>query len=299
MNMPNFLIIGAAKSGTTALYEYLKQHPQIYLSPVKEPEFFSFEGEQLNYGGPGVTINASSITNLEAYQRLFQQASEQQMARGEASALSLYIPKAAGRIKHYVPNAKLIAILRNPVDRAYASFTHLIRDGREPITDFAQALAAEKQRIEQNWGFLWRYQDLGFYFRQLKPYFDTFDPAQIKVYLYDDFCSNPWEIMLDIFEFLEVDKSFIPDMSDKPNISGIPRNQALQVFLNQPNPIKTALKPLIPTKFYQKAINKIMKYNLSKPSLEPKIREQLILVFKQDILQLQSLISRDLSNWLI
>jgi hypothetical protein len=299
MNMPNFLIIGAAKSGTTALYEYLKQHPQIYLSPVKEPEFFSFEGEQLNYEGPGVTINASSITNLEAYQRLFQEASEQQMARGEASALSLYIPKAAARIKYYVPNAKLIAILRNPVDRAYASFTHLIRDGREPITDFAQALAAEERRIGQNWGFLWRYQDLGFYFRQLKPYFDTFDPAQIKVYLYDDFCSKPWEIMLDIFEFLEVDKSFIPDMSDKPNISGIPRNQALQAFLNQPNPIKTALKPLIPTKFYQKAINKIMKYNLSKPGLEPKIREQLILVFQQDILQLQSLISRDLSNWLI
>ena len=299
MSMPNFLIIGAAKSGTTALYEYLKQHPQIYMSPVKEPEFFSFEGEQLNYVGPGVTINTSSITNLEAYQRLFQEASAQQIARGEASALSLYIPQAAARIKHYIPTAKLIAILRNPVDRAYASFTHLIRDNREPITDFAQALAAENERIEQNWGFLWRYQDLGFYFKQLKHYFNTFDSAQIRVYLYDDFCTKPVKVMQDMFEFLEVDKNFTPNMSDKPNISGIPRNQYLQAFLRQPNSLKTAIKPLIPKKLYQTAVNKIMKYNLSKPSLDPEIKKQLSLVFEEDILQLESLISRDLSAWLI
>lgn len=297
MNMPNFLIIGAAKSGTTALYHYLKQHPQIYMSPVKEPEFFSFEGEQLSFMGPGVTINTSSITNLEDYVRLFQGVS-QEIAIGEASALSLYTPKAAERIKHYIPNIKLIAILRNPVDRAYASFTHLIRDNREPITSFSQALAEEQNRIEQNWGFLWRYQDLGFYFAQLKRYYDLFDKRQIKVYLYDDFCTNPSELIQDIFQFLDVDKNFVPDISAKHNVSGFPRNQTLQAFLRQSSPIKTFLKPLLPEKLYRSTAKYLINYNLSKPNLLLETRKQLIEVFREDILQLRDLLDRDLEHWL-
>ena len=184
--MPNFLIIGAAKSGTSAIYHYLKQHPQIYMSPIKEPYFFAFEGEKLNFQGPGLTINESSIKEIESYRNLFQGVSDE-VAIGEASTLYLYIPKAPTLIKQYVPNIKLIAILRNPVDRAYSSFMHLIRDQQEPITDFAQALKAEESRIQNNWGFLWRYQDIGFYSVQLKRYFEKFDRSQIKVYLYDYF----------------------------------------------------------------------------------------------------------------
>ncbi len=153
MAMPNFLIIGAAKAGTTALYSYLKQHPQIYMSPEKEPHFFAFEGEQPNFGGTAGKqewLNRTVITDIETYRKQFQKVSRE-IAIGEASALYLYIPKAVERINHYIPDVKLITILRNPIERAYSAFLFQIRDELEPITDFAQALEEEKIRINKNW----------------------------------------------------------------------------------------------------------------------------------------------------
>ncbi|MBE9125340.1 sulfotransferase [Coleofasciculus sp. LEGE 07092] len=295
--MPNFLIIGAAKSGTTAFYQYLKQHPQIYMSPVKEPHFFAFEGENLNFRGPRVTINQTSITNIEAYRDLFQSVSKE-VAVGEASALYLYLPKAHERIKHYVPNAKLIAILRHPVDRAYASFMQLIRDEREPITDFAQALQAEEKRMQENWGFLWRYQDLGFYSIQLKRYFEAFDQRQIKVYLYEDFSTDPVGVLQNIFQFLGVDDKFVPDMSIRPNVSGVPQNRLLHNFLKEPNPLKDLFKPLVPNRLRKRITTNLTIQNLTKPQLSSELRNQLLQLFREDILKLQDLIQRDLSAWL-
>jgi len=161
MNMPNFLIIGAPKSGTTSLAQYLGQHPEVYISPKKEPYFFAFENEQVDFLGPGIQgkdhiINSAVVVDLEEYRRLFQGVSNE-VAIGEASTLYLSFPKAAERIKYHIPDVKLIAILRDPADRAYSGFMHSLRDNCEPIADFAQALAAEEERIKLNWGPLWRY----------------------------------------------------------------------------------------------------------------------------------------------
>src|SRR3712207_6354190 len=133
MTMPNFLIIGAMKSGTTALYYYLEQHPEIYMSPVKEPNFFSSQ-EQENA--------ADAVTDIGTYQHLFRGVSGEK-AIGEASHSYLYEPGAAAEIRRYLPEAKLIAILRNPIDRAYSHFLHMVRSGTEPLDDFAQALQEE------------------------------------------------------------------------------------------------------------------------------------------------------------
>ena len=296
--MPNFLIIGAAKSGTSAIYHYLKQHPQIYMSPIKEPYFFAFEGEKLNFQGPGLTINESSIKEIESYRNLFQGVSDE-VAIGEASTLYLYIPKAPTLIKQYVPNIKLIAILRNPVDRAYSSFMHLIRDQQEPITDFAQALKAEESRIQNNWGFLWRYQDIGFYSVQLKRYFEKFDRSQIKVYLYDDFKNDPVSLLQDICSFLNVDENFMPDMSIKRNVSGVPKSRLLQNFLRKkPSPLKGVLKTFIPYSVGDKIRGYLLSKNLAKTELQPQVRKQLLQVYREDILKTQDLIGRDLSKWL-
>lgn len=296
--MPNFIIIGAAKSGTTSLYEYIAQHPQIFMSPIKEPQFFSFEGEHLNFYGPGVSVNKTAITTIEDYQSLFQKAANE-IAIGEASTTYLYVEKASERIKHYIPDVKLIALLRNPVDRAYASFMHLIRDGREPLKDFDQALEAEENRIKNNWGFLWRYKDMGFYSTQLKRYFTKFERGQIKVYIYDDFLANPAEILADLFNFLEVDSSFTPNMSLKYNTSGIPKNRPLYDFLNKPNFIKSIFKPLLPESVRKQMIVNFTRQSLSpKPQLLPETKSKLLQLFCQDILELQELIHRDLSLWL-
>ena len=125
MIMPNFLLIGAAKAGTSSLYGYLKQHPQIYMSPIKEPRFFALEGETLNFNGPTRGINQTSINTLEAYSQLFQKVTTEK-AIGEASTIYLSSPKAPERIKHYLPDVKLIAILRDPSERAFSSYMHLV-----------------------------------------------------------------------------------------------------------------------------------------------------------------------------
>jgi hypothetical protein len=315
--MPNFLIIGAAKSGTTALYHYLKQHPQIYMSPVKEPRFFAFAGEKLAFCGPGdQRINDSSITDSELYRMLFAGVSSE-TAIGEASPVYLCSPKAAERIKHYIPEAKLIAILRNPVDRAYSHFMHHIRDGYEPITDFAQALAEEEKRINANWEFTWHYKQCGFYYTQLKRYYDRFHQNQIKVYLYEDFNRDSCAVLRDIFRFLGVDETFIPDTSIRYNVSGVPRNKMLHAvlagmkLLSRPTPVHAPRRPLdtgarwtrvLHSVFFPNALRRIAiglrNRNLVKPQLPPQIRRQLSAAYHEDILRLQSLIQRDLSQWL-
>ncbi len=296
MTMPNFLIIGAAKSGTTALYHYLKQHPQIYMSPTKETEFFAFEGETLDFQGPGDRGRAS-ITNFEAYQAQFQ-AVTTETAIGEAATVCLYSEKAADRIFYYLPNAKLIAILRDPIERAYSQFLMFVRDEREPILDFAKALQEEENRIRDYWAWGWRYVQLGFYSVQLQRYYERFDRNQIKVYLYEDLSNSPIQVIQDIFTFLGVDATFVPNMSTKPNISGMPKNQVWHSFLRKPHVIKETFKPLVPVQLRKKITMTLRNQNLVKPQLSPQIRQQLLPVFREDILRLQELIGRDLSPWL-
>jgi hypothetical protein len=294
MVMPNFLLIGAAKAGTTALHGYLSQHPQVYMSPVKEPHFFALEGETVDYRGPGDrAAHHATVTTLEAYQHLFDGVTNE-VAIGEASTSYLYIPKAADRIKHHLPDVKLIAILRHPVDRAYASFLHLVRDNHEPLTDFSQAIAAEEQRIQDNWMPLWHYKQRGFYYSQIKRYFDLFDASQIKIYLYEDLSKNSAELSKDIFRFVGVDDTFIPDTSNRPNASGVPKNRALNAFLSSQNPLKTVLRPLIPAKMRQD----IRQKNLAKPEIAAEMYEDLLNLYREDICKLQDLIQRDLSGWL-
>lgn len=306
MTMPNFLIIGAAKAGTTALYQFLKQHPQIYMSSLKEPHFFAFEGETLDFQGPRDQLGVEHmlITDIEPYRALFQKVS-QETAIGEASAMYLYSPKAPERIQHHIPDAKLIAILRDPVERAYSSFLHLVRDDREPFTDFAQALRDEETRIQKNWMPIWHYQQMGFYYAQLQRYFDRFKQSQIKVYLYEDLNANPTDLVQDIYRFLGVDAAFAPDVSQKYNVSGIHGNKimhAMHAFLINPHPAKSILKPLFPKELRRSVIgqlaNSLRNKNLVKPQFSAETRQQLIQLYREDILRLQDLIQRDLSKWL-
>jgi hypothetical protein len=296
MSMPNFLIIGAAKSGTSALYHYLRQHPQIYMSPVKEPHFFAFEGRKPHGQGPGDTIG-SAITSLEDYQALFKKTAAE-TAIGEASTSYLYISGAAERIQHYIPEVKLIAMLRHPAERAYSAFMHLVREGREPLADLAQALREEETRIHNNWGPLWHYTQGGYYYSQLKRYFDRFDRGQIKIYLYEDFTTKPHGVIQNIYQFLEVDETFTPDIDIRYNTSGTPKNELLHTFLIKKNPVKTILKTFFPAKLRRHIRNNLMNRNLVKLPLSPALRRQLIDVYREDILKLQELIQRDLSLWL-
>ena len=295
MTMPNFLIIGAAKAGTTALHEYLQQHPQIYMTPTKETNFFAFEGENIDFQGPGdKALQDFSITDLKTYQAEFERVSNE-LARGEACPSYLYLPQAVKNIKKYIPDTRLIAILRNPVERAYANFLHIVRDDREPHQDFALALKDEPTRIANNWEWFWHYIQLGYYGKQLADYYKIFSSSQIKIYLYEDLKENPLALFQDIFRFLEVEDTFVPDMALRPNKSGMPKNKILHYFLTKPNPLKTCLKPLLTAQFRQK----IQHQNLTTPQIDPEVKQQLKELYRADILQCQDLIDRDLSAWLV
>lgn len=314
MTMPNFLIIGAPKSGTTALYHYLDQHPQIYMSPIKEPNFFAFEGKELALRRPGNQQKANqdsvtyvstgrlrkSVTDIESYNALFRGVSSE-IAIGEASTLYLHNQRAPERIKNYIPEAKLIAILRNPVERAYSNYLMGVRQGGETLTDFAQALQAETQ-LCSNLAEV-RYVYRGFYYDQLRRYFDIFSSNQIKVYLYEDLATNPSDLLRDIFQFLNVDESFTSDLSIKHNAGGIPQNRimhrAFHAFRQELRPIRNILKLLLPEQLYLNYKAQYFQSNLVKPQLSQEVRKQLLEVSREEILKLQDFIKRDLSAWLV
>ena len=289
--MPTFLIIGAHKAGTTSLYHYLNQHPQIFMSPVKETHFFSFLGHSLDFADPGFEPNKlMAATTIEAYRALFAQAGEA-VAIGEASPSYLYVRETAVNIHHHLPQVKLIAILRHPADRAYSNYLHCrARTPQEPLANFAAALQAEPARIDQKWSPLWHYQQKGFYFQQLQPYFQLFSREQIGIFLYDDLVTNPQTMLQQIYQFLQVDPTFVPDFSKKHNVSGIPKNR-LWRFAAQNSRWSRRLFP-------ETIRQRIKKTALTRPPFPLEIRQQLVALYRDDILQLQTLIQRDLSHWL-
>ena len=297
MSMPNFIVLGAGKAGTQSVYNYLLEHPEIYMSPIKETNFFALNGQQPDFKGPPDPINQYSVANIDAYRALFDFVTDEK-AIGEISPLYLYSSEAAANIKQTIPEAKLIVILRNPVDRAFSTYLFLRARLTETITDFSDALNREDIRIAQNWPWPWHYKRLGFYHKQLQRYYDRFDPKQIKVYLYEDFRADNIAIMQDMYRFLEVDDSFVPDVSLQYNFSGLPKNKLLQYVLTGPNPIQSALKPLMPTKLRRRIVSRIKRKNLTKPSLPPEVRKQLVDYYRDEMLQLQQLLGRDLSHWL-
>lgn len=296
MTLPNFLIIGAAKAGTTSLYSYLDQHPQIYMSAEKEPRFFALEGETPHFQGPTQNINQFSVTGLAAYQQLFDGVTDE-IAIGEASTLYLHSPKALERIRHYIPDAKIVVGLRDPAERAFSSYVHLVRDGFEPLS-FPESLSAEPERIQSNWQPLWFYQQRGFYARQLEQYFKAFGAENIQVYLYEDLAANSLAVAQEIYRFLSVDATFRPDLT-RENVSGVPKNKRIQRLLTQDNFLKAVIKPLVPKQLRRGMVDKVKQQNLGKkPTLLPEIRQQLADLYREDVLHLQDLIGRDLSGWL-
>ena len=304
MSLPNFLIIGAAKAGTNALYHYLRQHPQIYMSPWKEPKFFAFETEaDLGFraaNGRDAPVNASVILDQAEYEELFDDARDGELARGEASTHYLYVEKSPGRIKTLIPDARLIAVLRNPVDRAFSSYQHLVRDDLEPL-DFGAALDAEPQRIAEHYAYLYRYTDMGFYSQQLDRYEKTFSENQLCVLLYDDLRSDPEGTCRQIFSFLGVDEDFVPDMSGEYNRSGVPKNRVMHRLLNPSAPMKRRLWNVTPRLARERLLDaqtKIVNRNLQRQTMPEPERDRLRGVFREEVGRLEARLDRDLSHWL-
>jgi len=295
--LPTFLVIGAARSGTTALYLYLRQHPNVFMPRGRETNFFAFEGEALDFRGPGAEFVNNSVVTLGAYCRLFADAPVG-AAIGEVSPLYLYCPCTAERIRARLPGVRLIAILRNPIEQAYSHYLYARKEAVEPLDDFMAALDAQVDRRKARWQPLFQYVDFARYSVQLRRYFDRFPREQIRIFLYEDFASDPVRVVQEIFLFVGVDGSFVPDVSARVNAGGIPKSEWWQMLVMRPNPASKLVGNLLPTQTRRRVRDALSSMNTRRDRMPPGARERLRTELRGDIVALQRLIDRDLSSWL-
>lgn len=302
VNIPNFFIVGAAKAGTTSLYHYLRQHPDIFISPIKEPKFFSVTANRFPHCGPGdIDVDNTIIKNLNDYLSLFANVSTQKCI-GEASADYLYFhTHVAPAIKAFNPKAKIIIILRNPIDRAFSAYKHLVRDGRGTL-QFEDALKKEEEeRKKSNYEFIWFYKDLGFYYSQVKTYIEIFGRERVGIYLFDDLKTKPYKVLSDIFNFLEIENNTDIDFFKPYNTSEIPKLKILHEFLiNYDHPLKRYMRPILLRILGKERIESIVNYfkRHNQIKIHPDTKSYLINLYRNDILSLQDLLKIDLSGWL-
>lgn len=303
IKLPDFLLIGAAKSGTTSLYHYLRQHPQIFLPRQKEPLFFSFQERPPQCRDTDLRGNRGKniVWRFEEYVKLFQKAKEDQTV-GEASTSYLYTSDTT--IEHIKSvygekyrDIKIMVILRNPVERAYSHYLFLTKLGWETLP-FEQAICERvmKERFSKFKGY--EYVDHGMYYRRIQSYLDEF--PNVKINLFDDL-KDPKKLVRDMFEFLGVNPHVHVDTDFVVNPSGIPKSRLLVDVLLRMNSLMKPVIPLIPLKYSLRLIelrDGILKRILEKPQMRDATRSKLLRLFRGDVLRLQGLIGRDLSHWM-
>jgi hypothetical protein len=301
--LPSFIIIGAGKSGTTALHHFLSVHPEVFMTPVKETNFFELEGLP-THTDPADDPDRlyhypQSINNWSDYKALFAQAIDVK-AIGEASPMYLYGKRAPQHIHEKLPNVKLIAILREPVDRLYSRWLHLLRDGNDPIGNFEGCL-----NRDSIW---WKRNDLvqeGFYGTHLARYVELFPNDQLKIFLHDDLKHNSSKVMKELFDFIGVDSSFQAPLEREYNVSGKPKNSAVDRLIGSNSFVIQTAKKIAPSLVDQfkdgKAkqwLTNLRKKNMDRPTIDKAFKQQLFNeVYADEIDKLEQLIGRDLSHW--
>ena len=293
-SIPNFFIIGAAKSGTTTLYNYMLKHPEIYLSPVKEPQFFCHEG--------------LFTKGIQYYLDTFYKGCEKYRARGETTPHYIYYEKVACRIAKLIPkdNQRFILIMRDPVARAYSLYWNMVYEGHEKLT-FEEAIIAEKTRfkesaLDERLGTIrFQYYDSGLYAKQIRQYFKYFDRDQFLFLFNQDLKNRRDSLMVSIFQFLGVKENVTIEDRQKYNLSGLPYSRTFHNFLRKPSWIKKQAGRFLPFSLKYKIVNRLLELNKKKfkyPPMQEKIEKRLRFMFKEDVNELEKITGRDLSAWL-
>jgi hypothetical protein len=297
--LPNFLLVGAAKSGTTALYYQLKGHPEIFLSSIKEPCFFSAGFLRLPQQGI-LDDRKVYVKTFADYCNLFAGAAGKK-AIGEASADTLYYyKKTIPAIKQVLGDPRIIILVRNPVDRAFSAYLHLVRDNREYLS-FEEGLAREDERIRRDWQCMWHYKKRGMYYDQVKAFMKEF--SRVQVLLYDDFKQDPLAVIKQVCQFLEIDPGYRPaDTRARYNASGVPRFKSLNNIFLMKNVVQRTFRKvgsaILTEEGWVKFRDNLRAKLFMKAKMKPETRAYLQQEFRLEILKLQDLLLRDLGAWL-
>ncbi len=279
---------------------HMAQHPQVYLSPIKEPKFLTAQFVPFPLKGPGdAFVENFTVKTFAEYQQLFRYVKAEK-AIGEASVDNLYFHREViPLIKAYLGDVKIIILLRNPVDRAFSAYKNMLRDARETLP-FEKALTEEKTRRRKGYEYLWRYLDAGFYYEQVKAYMESF--SHIKILILEQFSQSSSEPLRQIFQFLGVNPAFIPKRCIRFNVSGKPKfSWAQRPF--EPSPFKGKVyKYLAMNGFnvdkFMEWVEPLRGFNIEPVHLHPQIRRQLGEMYAEDVEKLQKLLNTDLSVWL-
>lgn len=293
--LPNFVIAGAPKAGTTSLYYYLQQHPDITFPKLKEPKYFSSIHRTFPQRGVGdASIDGFAVKELSEYQALYE-GMEDIAVRGDASPdYLLYAQETAPSIREVLGDVPILISLRDPVKRAFSSYSNLVRDNRERLT-FREGLEKEAERLADNWDFMWAYKKGGEYSWQIQPFLDHF--SNVKVVLQDDLAADDHGLLKDICEFLGVDASFAFDTSMQHNPSGKPNNFIARFILNRDSKVGTAVREVLKAVMPRSVLEKVASKSLDKLQLDPADDAYLRAQYTEEIEKLEALIRRDLSAW--
>ena len=297
-NLPNFLIVGAAKSGTSSLHNYLNQHPEVFMPSynkevmkVKEPRFLikDLVQHRLHNG----------VWNWEEYKSLFNEVKDE-ISIGESTVLYLYYYKhAIDNIKKYLgENVKIIIMLRNPTDRAYSAFQHVSRGFNEQ-NSFEEALKIEKGRMDKESSLtpMVMYKEMGLYHDMVRAYKENF--KNVHIIFYEDFRDDTEGEIKKIFKFLGLSLSVNIDFVSRHNVGGKRwKNEKMKHVFMKNSPLKSALKKAIPKSLRKGVRDKLISASTDKVApMKENTRVKLNEFFKEDVKKLSDLLNRDLTHW--
>ena len=292
--MPDFIIVGAPKCGTTAMYDYLRQHPDVFMPFIKEPLFF----------GSDLTSRYGGMTD-EEYRALFRPAPEGAL-KGEASAWYLYSACAAQEIHDAIPEARIVVMLRNPIDVMHAQHSQLLFNRQEDIRDFGEALAAEPERAAgrrlppgpirpENL----MYRRMVAFSDQLERYLAVFGREGVHVIIFDDFRDDTAAVYRRLLEFLGADPEVEVDLSPRNENKQVRAAWLQQLIWNPP-----VLRPLIPRlrryPMVHRARQALLRLNSSRQgreAMDPRLRARLAGELRPEVERLSDMLDRDLLHW--
>jgi hypothetical protein len=292
--MPDFFIVGAPKCGTTAMYGYLRQHPEIFMPFHKEPLYF----------GSDLTRRYGAMSERD-YRRLFADALPGQRV-GEASAWYLYSTRAAREIAAASRNARIVVMLRDPVDVMYAQHSQLLFSAQEDIEDFADALEAEEDRVAgrrlpagpirpENL----LYRRMVRFAEQLERYLEVFGRERVHVIVHEDLRADLPAEYRRLLSFLEVDPTFVADFSPANENKRVRRRWVQRLIWDPP-----LIRPLIPTlrrfSLVHALRSRLLSLNserVARPPMDAALRQRLRAELTPEVERLGRLIGRDLSGW--
>jgi hypothetical protein len=290
VSLPDFLIAGVPKAGTTALHSALQRHPDLFLSRVKEPKFFLTDGPPPAVGGPGdADTYREHLWRRADYEALFADAPPGTLT-GESTPFYLYDPAAQRRIHAAIPGVKLIVTLRDPVERAHSNWTHLWSAGLEPLGDLVRACEAERRRVAHGWGHFWHYVGLGRYGEQLDHLFGLFPRDQVLIFRYRDLVDRPADTLDRVCAFLGVRQGLLAEIP-RENVTMHPAAGTRHLMLS-------ALRRRLPATLAGPIETLLQHRGQARRPLSWEQRQRLIPYFADDIRLLQRVTGEDFSDWL-